>query len=70
MKLETITNVLGGISIVSNDNNIDIITEKVKIKNKRSTSAMQAKERLENQYNNGIDKGNSKKAFFNKHKNN
>lgn len=50
------------------DNNIDIITNKVKIKSKRGQSAINTKERLENSYNSSIDKGNAKKAFYNKHK--
>lgn len=51
------------------DNNNSIITNKIKITNKRRQSAINTKERLELQYSNGIDKQNKKRAFFAKHKN-
>ena len=38
------------------DNNFNIITNKVKIKNKRSQSAINSKERLENKYSDAIEK--------------
>ena len=69
MKLETFIKIEGlQISIKPGDNNFDIITNKVKINNKRSQSAINIKERLENGYNSSIDKGNAKKTFYNKHK--
>lgn len=69
MKLVTKLQVDNIIIEKSNDNNFDIITNKVKIKNKRGQSAINSKERLENQYSSSIDKGNAKKSFYNKHKN-
>ena len=68
MKLVTKLQVNDIIIEKSNDNNFDIITNKVKIKNKRAQSAINSKERLENQYSTSIDKGNAKKNFYNKHK--
>jgi hypothetical protein len=56
------------LSIQTNDNNTKIIASKVKIKSKAGQKAMQAKERIENSYNSSIDRGNAKKAFYNKHK--
>jgi hypothetical protein len=56
------------LSIQTNDNNTNIIASKVKIKSKAGQKAMQAKERIELSLANGIDKGNAKKAFYNKHK--
>lgn len=69
MKLATIQQLDNIVIEQLQDNNNSIITNKVKITNKRRQSAINTKERLELQYSNGIDKQNKKRAFFAKHKN-
>lgn len=71
MKLETIkycSVIDANVSVKPKDNNISIITDKVKITAKYKQTAQNKKEKIENIYNSSIDKGAKKRNFYNKHK--